>query len=375
MLERLQGAAGNTVYYIKSGLRGGVVQKTIFVVDDSITNLSVVENALHEYYRVVPLTSASKMFDALEKFKADMILLDIEMPEMSGFDAIKKLKSDNAYSEIPVMFLTSVSDAASEAHSIELGAVDFVLKPFSQTVLLNRIKTHLHIDEIIRKRTEELVAQAEELLQLKNGIVFTMADLVENRDKNTGGHIDRTVVYMRILLTEMLAHGVYADEMRGLNLDLVVSSARLHDIGKIAISDLILNKPGKLTNEEFEIMKSHSTEGEHIITRAIQRTGNSEFLLCAKVIAAYHHERWNGMGYPYGLAGVNIPLLGRIMAVIDVYDALVSERPYKKAFTHEEALDIIKNESGQHFDPLIANVFVGISKEKLNESEMKNVKT
>jgi len=350
------------------------VKKTIFVVDDSITNLSMVENALHEYYRVVSLTSASKMFEALEQFNADMILLDIEMPEMSGFDAIKKLKNGNTHAEIPVIFLTSVSDAASEARGIKLGAVDFVLKPFSETVLLNRIKTHLHIDEIIRKRTEELVAQADELLLLRNGIVFTMADLVENRDKNTGGHIDRTAVYMKILLAEMLAQRVYADELIGLDLDLIVLSARLHDIGKIAIYDFILNKPGKLTQEEFEIMKTHSAEGEDIITRAIDRTGNTEFLLCAKVIAAYHHERWNGKGYPYELAGVDIPLLGRIMAVIDVYDALVSERPYKKAFTHEDAIEIIKKESGQHFDPLIADVFVNISEDKLNEGEMNNGK-
>ena len=341
------------------------MKKTIFVVDDSITNLSMVENALHEYYRVVSLTSASKMFEALEHFKADMILLDIEMPDMSGFDAIRKLKDSITHAKIPVIFLSSVSDTASEAHGIKLGAVDFVLKPFCEAVLLNRIKTHLHIDEIIRNRTEELVAQADELLLLRNGIVFTMADLVENRDKCTGGHIDRTAEYMKILLTEMTTHGLYADEMSGLDLDLVILSARLHDIGKIAISDSILNKPGKLTQEEFEIMKTHTAEGEDIIARAIDRTGNTEFLLCAKVIAAYHHERWNGMGYPYGLAGVDIPLLGRIVAVIDVYDALVSERPYKKAFTHEEALNIIEKESGQHFDPLIANIFVEICENEL----------
>jgi len=343
------------------------------VVDDSITNLSMVENALHDYYRVVSLTSASKMFEALEQIKADMILLDIEMPEMSGFDALKKLKDSLTYAEIPVMFLSSVSDTASEAHGIKLGAVDFVLKPFCEAVLLNRIRTHLHIDEIIRYRTEELVARADELLLLRNGIVFTMADLVENRDKNTGGHIDRTAIFMRILLNEMLVHMVYADEMSRLDIDMVVSSARLHDIGKIAISDSILNKPGKLSQEEFEIMKTHSTEGEDIIAKAISRTGNTEFLLCAKVIAAYHHERWDGKGYPYGLAGVDIPLLGRIMAIIDVYDALVSERPYKKPFTHEEAIDIITRESGQHFDPLITNTFVKMSEEKLNKGEMKDV--
>jgi putative two-component system response regulator len=180
---------------------------------------------------------------------------------------------------------------------------------------------------------------------------------VENRDKNTGGHIDRTAVYMRILLKAMLEYDVYADEIRGWDIESVISSARLHDLGKIAIPDSILNKPGRLTPEEFEIMKTHSLEGERIVHNAMERTGNAEFLTNAKLIAAYHHERWDGEGYPYGLEGTNIPLHGRVMAVIDVYDALVSERPYKKAFPHEKALGIILEESGSHFDPFIVEVF------------------
>jgi len=239
--------------------------------------------------------------------------------------------------------------------------VDFIMKPFSEPVLLNRIKNHLNIDELIRERTEQLV-------RLQNGIVYTMADLVENRDKNTGGHIDRTSVYMKILIDAMLAQGEYADELLGWDLESVISSARLHDVGKITIPDSILNKPGSLTKEEFEIMKSHSMEGELIIDKAIERTGDAEFLRNAKMIAVYHHERWNGTGYPYGLTETEIPLQGRLMAIIDVYDALVSERPYKKAFTHEEAVKIIMEDSGKHFDPCIAKVFHSVNEQILAES-------
>ena len=333
------------------------MQKIIFIVDDNATNLTVAEEALTKQYRVIALSSAAQMFSALKKFKPDLILLDVEMPEMNGFEAIKKLKSSEEYAEIPVIFLTGWSDVTSEAYGIELGAVDFITKPFSEPVLLNRIKNHLNIDELVRERTAQLIERTEQLVRLKNGIVFTMADLVESRDQNTGGHIERTCSYMKILIDAMFARGAYTNEMYGWNLESVISSARLHDVGKIAISDSILNKPGPLTSEEFQIMKTHSRAGELIIDKAIQQTGGEEFLQNAKLIAAYHHERWDGTGYPYNLKETDIPLHGRIMTVIDVYDALVSERPYKKAFSHEEAVKIITEEAGRQFDPLIADIF------------------
>jgi len=334
------------------------MQELIFVVDDNDTNLALAAKALESQYRVLTMPSAEKMFALLEKKKPDIILLDIEMPDQSGFEAMKKLKSCDTCSNIPVIFLTSRTDAASEAHGIDLGAVDFIQKPFSEPVLLNRIKHHLNIDKLIRERTGHLV-------RLQNGIVFIMANLVENRDKNTGGHIERTTMYMKILIEAMTSHGVYADEMLSWNLESVISSARLHDLGKITIPDAILNKPGPLTEEEFQIMKTHSLVGERIIDEAIQLTGDAEFLNNAKVIAVSHHERWDGTGYPYGLKGDEIPLQGRIMAVIDVYDALVSERPYKKSFSHKEAVKIIKEGSGRHFDPLIADVFCKIDEATL----------
>ncbi|MCL2577748.1 MAG: response regulator [Defluviitaleaceae bacterium] len=336
------------------------MNKTVFIVDDNSINLTVAEKALRTQYRVIALPSAEKMFKALEKFKPDLIMLDVEMPEMSGFDAMKILKVSSAYANIPVIFLTALSDAKSEAYGIKLGAVDFILKPFSEPVLQNRVKNHLRIDELIRERTKQLLERTEELERLKNGLVFTMADLVENRDKNTGGHIDRTASYVQLLIDAMLKEKIYEDEIKDWDIESVVSSARLHDVGKMIIPDAILNKPGKLTDEEFEIMKSHSSEGAKIIDKAISRTGNAGFLLNAKKIAEYHHEKWNGAGYPYGLDGENIPLHGRIMAIADVYDALVSERPYKKAFTHDEAVEIIKNDAARHFDPVLVDCFLKI---------------
>ena len=331
------------------------MQKTIFVVDDNDTNLSVAKSALKENYRVMPLPSAAKMFALMDKITPDLILLDIEMPEMDGFEALKKLKASPVQSGIPVIFLTSMSDSDTEARGFELGVVDFITKPFSEPVLLNRIKTHLNIDELIRERTAKLQ-------RLQNGIVFVLADMVENRDENTGGHIERVTAYIKTLVDAMIERGVYVDELCDIDFDLFITSARLHDVGKIAVSDSILNKPGKLTDDEFSTMKTHTTEGERIINQIVNRTGeDEEFLDNAKLFANYHHERWDGKGYPFGLVGEDIPIQGRVMAFADVYDALISERPYKKAFTHDEAVEMIMDCVETQFDPSIAEVFKEIS--------------
>jgi len=325
--------------------------KTIFAVDDSDTNLSIAKKALEGQYRVLTMPSAVKMFALLEKITPDLILLDIEMPDINGFEALISLKSNPAYAEIPVIFLTGYTDETVETRGFELGVVDFITKPFSTPVLLNRIKTHLDIDSLIRQRTAQI-------RRLQSGIVTVLADVVEERDEGTGGHNDRTAMYIKILIKAMEKQGVYADEIRGWDLDTVVSSARLHDVGKIHVLDSILNKPGKLSNEEYESIKSHTMEGMQIIDRMINQTGEEEFLHSAKLFAEYHHERWDGTGYPHGLAGTDIPLQGRIMAIIDVYDALVSWRPYKKAMSDEEAIAIITANSGTHFDPKIVEVFL-----------------
>jgi len=339
--------------------------KVIFVVDDSAVNLVKAKQALEGQYEVFTMLSAAKMFTMLERIKPDLILLDVEMPEMDGFTALQKLRENEVTALIPVIFLTAFSDETRESHGLDLGAVDFIAKPFSTPIMLRRIANHLHVNDLIKKRTERIE-------QLQNNFVFVLADVVENRDKVTTGHVERTAEYIKILIEGMQEHNLYMDEMVGWNKDMLVFSAKLHDIGKVAVSDLILNKPGKLTPEEFEIMKSHSSEGERIINQIIARTGEGMFLRHAKLFAGYHHERWNGGGYHHGLKGMDIPLQGRIMAIADVYDAITSERPYKKAFTHEEAVKIITDDSGKQFDPKIVDVFLAIQEKFKTVKEKKN---
>jgi putative two-component system response regulator len=368
--------------------------KTIFVVDDNKSNLLTAEEALSEHYDVFTLLSAAFMFELLENVLPDLILLDIVMPEVDGFEALSKLKADARYADIPVIFLSSKSDAATEARGFELGVVDYISKPFSAPVLLNRIKTHLAIEKIIRERTTLLQQRTvmlqhrtEKLSKLQNSMVSILADMVEHRDELTGRHIERTTAYIKILLNAMMERGIYADEIIGWNsetdvssrnlpsadkiiaageagpqsLEVVASSARLHDIGKIVVTDLILNKPESLTADEYEIMKIHTTEGEKIIDNIMAESGDDFFLQHAKLFAGSHHERWDGTGYPRGLKGTKIPLQGRIMAIADVYDALISDRPYKNAFPHEKALEIIIKNKGSQFDPKLVDVFTEVS--------------
>jgi len=327
---------------------------TIFVVDDSDVNLVQAKRALEGLYRVRTMSSAARMFEIITKVTPDLILLDIQMPEMDGFAAINQLKSNKQTANIPVMFLTASTDDTIEAEGLEYGAVDFVTKPFSPAVLLNRISHHLNIDEMLKKRTEHLE-------RLQDSILDVVADMLSQRDKITGVHIRRTSQYIKILMEAMVAQNVYAKEMAEWDLETVISSARLHDVGKVAVSDSILNKPDRLTDAEFNEIKKHTVVGEEILDKIIAKSGEESFLRHAKFFAGYHHERWDGSGYPRGLRGLDIPLEARIMAVADVYDALVSERPYKIPFTHEEAGKIINTEAGKHFDPTIVAVFQSVA--------------
>ena len=353
------------------------VRKTIFFVDDVVANLNIGKNMLSVFYQVFPVPSAGKMFDTLEKVIPDLILLDIEMPEMNGYEAIKKLKADKRFADIPVIFLTSKDDADSELEGFDLGAVDYVTKPFSAQLLLKRIEKELLI---VQKEKELVEAQAElkdyaenleakvrekteEVFNLQSAVLTTVADLVEFRDKLTGGHVMRTRLYLKAMVDEMVQKGVYESEIAEWDMDFFLPSAELHDVGKIAITDMILNKPDKLTEEEFNIMKSHAMVGVEAMERIISNTAKHSFLEYALRIAGTHHERWDGKGYPIGLKGNNIPLEGRLMAIADVYDALISERSYKKAFTHEEACKIIEESSGTQFDPALVDVFCNVKKE------------
>jgi putative two-component system response regulator len=341
------------------------------IVDDDITNLKFAKNILSDIYDVFTVPSAKKMFELLDTRQPSLIILDINMPDTDGIEALKLLKRNASTSDIPVIFVTARNDPESEAAGLSLGAVDYITKPFEPHALLKRVEIHLTMESqrrtLERQKTElqnfnenlkrMVREEVSKVVELQNTILNTLADLVESRDDTTGGHVLRTQKWIGILADSLRNAGVYADEISAWNMRLLVQSSQLHDAGKISISDSILLKPGKLTFEEFEEIKRHTVFGVRIIDKICRGTSESSFLEYARIFAGTHHEKWDGSGYPKGLREHDIPLQGRLMAVADVYDALISERPYKKAFSHEEAVRIILDGSGTHFDPAIVDCF------------------
>jgi putative two-component system response regulator len=294
--------------------------------------------------------------------------MDIFMPEINGYEAIKILKSNPKTKDIPVIFITSSRDSESEIQGLSLGAVDFILKPFVPEILLKRIEVHLTMEYqrkdlfFLNTSLKQMVdIKTTSVLDLQRAILLTVGELVECRDHTTGKHVERTSQMMAMLINELQRRNIYADEVSKWDVDLVLQSSLLHDLGKISIADSILLKSDKLTKEEFEQMKNHAEYGEQIIVKIQQKTAENSFLAYAKIMAGTHHEKWDGSGYPRGLAGTDIPLLGRLMAVVDVYDALISERPYKPAFSIEEATKIIVDSCGTHFDPMLKDAFINVA--------------
>jgi putative two-component system response regulator len=351
-------------------------RETIIIVDDNLTNLKMGKNALSDNYDVLTAPSAEKLFDLLAHYPPDMILLDIDMPVTDGFETIKILKGNPKTRDIPVIFLTGANNVDTEIQCLKLGAADFISKPFAPELLNMRVALHLEMerrqrllitqDEKLRELNKNLEAlvdkKTRKVLNLQISMLQTVAELVERRDSDTGGHIARTQSYLKLLLNELIDLGLYHDQIDdNWDLDLVVMSSQLHDVGKIGIADNILMKPGKLTAEEFNEIKRHTVYGAEIIEKMMEFSEDKEFLQHAKVFAETHQEKWDGSGYPHGLAGEEIPLLGRLMAIADVYDALVSVRPYKKPLSHDEALKIIRESKGKHFDPVLVEIFEHIS--------------
>jgi len=351
----------------------GIGQKTIFLVDDDPVYLTIGSNAISQYYNTFTMDSSSRLLKMLESHSPDLILLDIEMPEMDGYETIEILKGRDETKDIPIIFLTAHSDGESELKGLSMGAIDYIFKPFTPSLLLKRIELHL----LVESQKKQLVnfsnnlqimvdSKTRTVVELKNALLKMMAGLIEYRGDTTGGNIERTQYFMSILLDSLQDYDLYKKEILSWDKELVLLSAQLHDVGKIAIKDNILQKPEKLSESEFEAIKLHVTVGENVIEQLRKSTSERAFLDQAKILIATHHERWDGKGYPRGLKGEEIPLQGRLMAITDVYNALVSDRPYKKALPHNEAIEIISQERGKHFDPSVVDLFLSVS-DKFNE--------
>jgi putative two-component system response regulator len=344
-----------------------VVQPTILVVDDNPENLTVLGELLRERYRVRPANSGARALQlAVQAPLPDLILLDVMMPAMNGFQVLEQLRLREETRDIPVIFTTAMSATEDEYQGLVLGAVDYITKPLRPAIVLARVRTHIELkqarDRLRRDNASletEIAHRLRENQVVQDVTIRALARLAETRDNETGNHILRTQEYVRLLARRACAHPRFADQLGEHSIALIAKSAPLHDIGKVGIPDSVLLKPGKLTPDEWTVMKTHARLGADAIARAVEDTHQPvEFLAYAQQIALYHHERWDGSGYPEGLAGDAIPLAARLMALADVFDALISRRVYKAAFAVDEVLRIMSEQRGRHFDPDLLDLFL-----------------
>jgi len=318
---------------------------TILVVDDTPENIEVLDSILNSQYSVKVALSGERALELVEAIpQPDMILLDIMMPGMDGYDVISRLQSNPATVNIPVIFITGKSDAADEEKGLKLGAVDYITKPISPSIVRARVKTHLALYNQNRELEKKVEERTQQLKEAKLEVISCLGRAAEFKDNETGMHVIRMSYYSRIIADSLNLNSEWVD--------MLYNAAPMHDIGKIGIPDHILLKPGKLDDEEWEIMKKHVSYGVEIL-----EGHESDLLKMAKEIAKSHHEKFDGTGYPNGLVGENIPLSGRIVAISDVFDALTSERPYKEAWSTEKAVALIEDGAGKHFDPHLVEAF------------------
>ena len=351
---------------------------TVLVVDDTPDNLSLMGGLLRDHYHVKVANQGEKALKIAQgEQPPDLILLDIMMPGMDGYEVCRRLKANLHTRDIPVIFLTARADMEDERQGLALGAVDYITKPISPPILLARVATHLALKasaDFLRDKSayleREVALRTLEVQAIQDVTIMAMTSLAETRNNETGNHIRRTQLYVKALAEHLRDHPRFAHLLTDRMVDLLYKSAPLHDIGKIGIPDAILLKPGKLTVEEFEIMKTHTTLGRNAIEEAERRLGmRVAFLSVSKEIAYSHQEKWDGSGYPEGLKGDAIPVSARLMAVADVYDALISKRVYKPAFPHEQACATIVKGRGTHFDPDMVDAFVAIAQDFLHISQ------
>ena len=345
------------------------MKPTILVVDDTPDNLSLLRELLKVDYQVQLANGGERALKlAALAPHPDLILLDIMMPDIDGYEVCRRLKSNPLTRHIPVLFVTAKSDVADEQHGLEMGAVDYITKPISPPIVLARIKIHLALKthaDFLRDKSHfleaEVTKRTREVTAIQDVTILAMASLAETRDSETGNHIRRTQFYVKALAQHLSTQPQFAAQLTDSYIQMLFKSAPLHDIGKVGIPDSILQKPGKLTAEEYTIMKNHPLIGAQALAKVIAgtaHTGEKSFLDYARQMVEAHHERWDGSGYPHQLRGTAIPLAGRLMALADVYDALISKRIYKRGFSHEEVRQMLIEESGSHFDPDVVAAFL-----------------
>ena len=333
----------------------------VLIVDDNTTNLQLLHETLDGTgYRLLIAKNGRTALAIAGKANPSLILLDIMMPEMDGYEVCRRLKSEEKTKQIPVIFITALADEDDEAKGLELGAVDYITKPFNPALVRARVRIHLELKQH-QNQLEQLVKERTRRLELTQAVTIeSLATLAEYRDPETGGHIKRTQNYVKVLAKHLKNHPRFQSELNDEIIDLLYMSAPLHDLGKIAVPDNILHKAGKLSDEEFAEMKKHTNYGHDALRITEQKLGENSFLRYARQIAYTHQEKWDGSGYPNGLKGDAIPLSGRLMALADVYDALISKRVYKPPFSHEKAVEIILEGKGTHFDADIVDAFVAL---------------
>lgn len=346
-------------------------RKRILIVDDVPENISILNELLRDSYSISAALNGEKALNiARSDASPDLLLLDITMPGMDGYEVCRRLKRDEKTSDIPIIFVTTHGEVEDETKGLDLGAVDYLTKPVNPAIARARIKTHLDLKsarEFLKNQNvileEKVKERTQELMTTQNVTIQCMATLAETRDNETGGHIRRTQNYVRALAEELKKKEEYGGFLNSRTIDLLHKSAPLHDIGKVGVPDSILLKPGKLTEAEFAEMKKHTIYGRDALAKAEEQLGTNSFLKYAKEIAYSHHEKWDGGGYPEGLKGEMIPLSGRFMALVDVYDALISKRVYKPPFPHSKAVGIIEESANTQFDPDLVDAFRNIREE------------
>lgn len=347
------------------------VKPTILIVDDSAVNLSLLGSLLHDHYIVKAVNHGSKALKVVSLEQPDLILLDVVMPDVNGYEVCRRLKANRHTQHIPVIFLTSKNDIENVEMGMSLGAVDYITRPFQPQILLSRVSAHFvnaSNARTMRVNNEylefEVAKRARELAALQQVTILAMASLAEVRDVDTGSHLRRTQNYMLALARQLRNHPRYCGYLSHSVIDMLYKCAPLHDIGKVGIPDRILHKPGRYEPHEFDIMKTHPALGYDALVHAQNTVGEPiEFLEIAKQIVYSHHEKWDGTGYPQCLVGNQIPIPARLMALSDVYDALISPRVYKPAMSHIQACDIIRDGRGKHFDPDVVDAFFELDEE------------